>query len=300
MPVDMKNQKIYWIAITIIMHSGWMQAQPLTPEFVLPLYLTDALGNSDTLWFGYDDRADNKNHPNANFGEYLIPVPYKAPIDARIFDEDDPAWLTPLKTLVTKSEDGLICKIPTGAYIFVYVENPPLTISYDSSLLERERCYYRDLVMSPSKLLGVTQYLWEVTPLYCLERSSKIVDDFSIQQGNLLYYQDSVPVEGLGLKNAYGYKLDFYLSRYCEGVPTNRYSSLLEIKIYPNPVSDRFELNITDGYDRIEIYDIKGRSVLTQYIEGQVEVSELPSGIYVIRAWKADQLVGIGKVAVID
>jgi len=295
----MKNQKIYWIAITIIMHSGWMQAQPLTPEFILPLYLTDALGNSDTLWFGYDDRADNKNHPNANFGEYLTPVPYKAPIDGRIFDSDDPSLLTPLKTLVTKSSNGPICKIAPGAYIFVYVENPPLTISYDSSLLERERCYYRDPVMSPSKLLGVTQYLWEVEPLYCLERSSKIVDDFSIQQGNLLYYQDSVPVEGKGLKIAYGYKLDFYLSRYCEGVPTNRYSSLQEIKIYPNPVSDRFGLNITDGYDRIEMYDINGRLVITQYRHDLVEVTGLSEGIYVLRAWQGHRLVGIGKVAVL-
>lgn len=70
------------------------------------------------------------------------------------------------------------------------------------------------------------------------------------------------------------------------------------VRVYPNPASDNFEVDITGGYDRLELFDINGRAVMTHYQQGKVDVSQLPQGLYVLRAWKGDQLVGIGKVTV--
>lgn len=70
------------------------------------------------------------------------------------------------------------------------------------------------------------------------------------------------------------------------------------VRVYPNPTRDNLEVDITGGYDRLELYDINGRLAMTQYEQGKVVVSHLPEGMYVVRAWKGHQLVGIAKVAV--
>ncbi len=59
---------------------------------------------------------------------------------------------------------------------------------------------------------------------------------------------------------------------------------LQQITTYPNPASDWVSIQSTDvSVDRALIYDINGQKVLeSPVLEGRLEVSRLPDGIYTI------------------
>jgi len=61
--------------------------------------------------------------------------------------------------------------------------------------------------------------------------------------------------------------------------------SLSEIKLFPNPTNDYFEVSSDQKIASVELYDIVGKKVLsTSYTGGkQVDVSELRNGLYVVR-----------------
>ncbi len=55
----------------------------------------------------------------------------------------------------------------------------------------------------------------------------------------------------------------------------------VNVSIYPNPASDK--LNVEgDGIQKVEMFDVNGRSVLTSQ-KGQIDLSSLTNGVYVVR-----------------
>lgn len=47
--------------LIILSNFAFAQPVPETPAWTFPLYFEDALGQKDTLYFGYDTRANNPN-----------------------------------------------------------------------------------------------------------------------------------------------------------------------------------------------------------------------------------------------
>ncbi len=63
-------------------------------------------------------------------------------------------------------------------------------------------------------------------------------------------------------------------------------SASKQIHLFPNPVSDKLTISGVEGSSRVLIYNVQGQLMFVQYIEGDkgtIDVSELPSGLYVIR-----------------
>ena len=61
----------------------------------------------------------------------------------------------------------------------------------------------------------------------------------------------------------------------------------INVSIYPNPASDK--LNIEgEGIQMVEMFDLNGRSVLTSQRAGQIDLSNLSEGVYVVRVIAAD------------
>jgi Secretion system C-terminal sorting domain len=57
------------------------------------------------------------------------------------------------------------------------------------------------------------------------------------------------------------------------------------IKIYPNPTTDYFQLSDDDLVDKVVIYNIIGRQMRTYKVteNGKYNVNDLPEGLYIIR-----------------
>jgi len=69
------------------------------------------------------------------------------------------------------------------------------------------------------------------------------------------------------------------------------------IKIYPNPVSNSFIVDY-EGFIQLKIYDMLGKEVLTQAINGKTEIniSHLPKGIYSVQIISGGQVIGNSKI----
>ncbi|MEG0925785.1 DUF5074 domain-containing protein [Chryseobacterium sp.] len=58
----------------------------------------------------------------------------------------------------------------------------------------------------------------------------------------------------------------------------------LEFGIYPNPVTDILYIKTQEKVVNVAIYDASGKLVNTQFSNGQVNVSALPKGMYILKA----------------
>ncbi|PCI93796.1 MAG: hypothetical protein COB15_15630 [Flavobacteriales bacterium] len=62
------------------------------------------------------------------------------------------------------------------------------------------------------------------------------------------------------------------------------YASLLEIKLYPNPVENYFQISSDKKIKGIELYNMKGQKIRAERgSNGIVDVEQLPSGIYFVQ-----------------
>lgn len=68
---------------------------------------------------------------------------------------------------------------------------------------------------------------------------------------------------------------------------------------YPNPVKDVLNLNYTESISKVQVINLLGQEVVTKSInatEGQVDMSQLPSGTYLVKVTAENNLVKVIKV----
>jgi hypothetical protein len=71
----------------------------------------------------------------------------------------------------------------------------------------------------------------------------------------------------------------------------------LEVSLYPNPVRDILNIEIENDIQSIEIYNIQGQRVLSSN-QNQINVSDLASGMYLVRIQDIDNNIATKKIAV--
>jgi YD repeat-containing protein len=74
-----------------------------------------------------------------------------------------------------------------------------------------------------------------------------------------------------------GLVYNFYWSDAQAGL--NDVAATTNINIFPNPASDKLYIE-GDGYDKVIIYDILGKEVLTTNNKKEIDISHLPNGVY--------------------
>jgi hypothetical protein len=69
------------------------------------------------------------------------------------------------------------------------------------------------------------------------------------------------------------------------------------IKIYPNPTNDKFIIDL-EGITTIKLYDMLGKEVLTQTVNGktEIDINHLPKGVYSVRILSEDRVIGSSKM----
>lgn len=59
--------------------------------------------------------------------------------------------------------------------------------------------------------------------------------------------------------------------------------ALKEIRVYPNPVQDYFEIRSLQQVEQVQLYDLNGRMVQRFENEGKYNIRELPEGLYMVQ-----------------
>jgi hypothetical protein len=70
-----------------------------------------------------------------------------------------------------------------------------------------------------------------------------------------------------------------------------------KINIYPNPTKDKLWIDC-ENFSTIALYDMLGKEVLNQKINGksEVNISHLPKGIYIVKVLSDEKVIGSSKI----
>lgn len=77
---------------------------------------------------------------------------------------------------------------------------------------------------------------------------------------------------------------DIKITVVAAGTLSTKNKNAFEFKAFPNPVKDVLRINTLEAISKVEVFDLLGKSVLTQYnVMDQVDVSGLKKSIYLVK-----------------
>jgi hypothetical protein len=86
-----------------------------------------------------------------------------------------------------------------------------------------------------------------------------------------------------------GYRVDSTAFRTSTGILEKQ--SKIELNLYPNPVRDFFYLNADKKIDLVEVFKLNGQKVMEMSnVSRKVDVTDLPGGVYLLRARSGESL----------
>lgn len=275
---------------------GLLLTAQSTPRFQMPLYFEDAVGNRDTIVVGYDANG-SFDTLNPQFGEYAISTPFDSIFEVRAAHAIDPPH-TLSKKIISHYEGGGgdTCFASAGVEIFIQAKYLPITISYDTTLVNSSFCH-RNMILSPDMYIFLFQYWWDAREYYCMSHTAMVVDTFThpgVTTGGWL--SRSFEVEGQGLKELPGY---YWVVKYI-GICQNQVSTAAPVgerpalTLAPNPANDVLQVNWPTPFSgQLEVVSATGgRGVLhqsvRQSVSTEISVAQLPAGLYFLSVSGAD------------
>jgi hypothetical protein len=104
-------------------------------------------------------------------------------------------------------------------------------------------------------------------------------------QDSIWYAMNHLPIIGLNFGNFYSMSGGPFLPTFgCNTVDLKEQRfTAPEFTVYPNPSSGIFTIENFEANQRYQVYDINGRLVETSIINGQLNLSSEPNGIYLLR-----------------
>ena len=275
---------------------GAMLLAQAVPRFQMPLYFEDAIGNRDTIVVGYDAMG-SYDTLNPLFGEYAITAPFDSIFEVRAAHAIDPPH-TLSKKIISHYEGGVgdTCFASAGVEIFIQAKYLPITVRYDTALVNSSYCH-QNMILSPDWFIFLVQYWWDAREYYCMTHTDMVVDTFThpgtMHIGGDDWLTRPFEVEGQGIKELPGY---FWIIKYF-GICQNQVgteapvTSVPTMSLMPNPVSDLLQVVWPEVFSgRLEVFGSLGnrillRQALHQSKTTEIDVSQLPGGLYFLSAF---------------
>lgn len=258
------------------------QAQ-LTPEFSFTLYLTDGLGNQDSVVMGYDSLSTYGI--DEDFGEMDITnAPYDTVFEVRTFDAlGSPAPSVPRSATtmnIIPLEYGEFTQA-WGGYISLLIraKHLPVTFRWDSSLFQGGN------KRSSSLFVANNYYYAAPHPDYFPKflRASDAFREFFAVPG--YEYQGFWDEDSAGdSARIYVYHFSFSGTDPVQSIDDSQQGSW---RVYPNPAHDWANVQSDAPLTRLSLYDAMGRKVREEAFmpghEVEWSLAELPPGLYALR-----------------
>lgn len=279
-------KKIFYILIACV--NLFVAVAQDTPDFEMPFYFEDALGNRDTLILGYDPTAISQAL-NTNFGEVAITTPFDPVFEVRAMHFDDYQNRTSKKIIASQEFSSSGCGVFEIIYILINIQNLPLRVSWDPELLSQSLCRSGSFIVNNMHCLlndcdlnVMDQYGYEY---FCLAQQGTFEEDFDCL-GCPIFYIDYVE-DDIDIASVYGLHLIFN-SYNCSSVgivPISQYAS--ELKPYPNPSNETIYLDTATPNDILSVVltDIHGKELPCPVIPSSkgiaIAIERLPLGVYI-------------------
>ncbi len=264
-------------------------------EFIFPIIFQDAVGNTDTLYFGYDENATDS--VDSAFDENnIINTPYDPVFDVRISNEFDYRSHLSEPTMGSFHLKRQIVPINCPGYstpiaIDIKCQNWPVTATWDSTIWKPD-CRAGSLITGmPSG------YWWDVSVpggLYyyvlaaidSISFTANYIGDWGI--GSSAYIADNNDTISV-------YWVVFSDPSLRGRVGVKDISKSPRLKVYPNPGFGQFEFVTKAMVEEIRIYNVQGKEVKSEKIGNIIDISNQPAGIYIYVVELQNQKVLTGK-----
>ncbi len=252
-------------------------------EFSFQMFFEDAIGNKDTLIFGYDiNGTDTIDTP---FGETnIISLPLDTGLDVRITNEFyNRCFLSIPGTFHTKNQ--IIQKNCNSGFSIINVDiltnNWPVTASWDSAL-------FNDTCRIGSFLTSIAPGgWWDTGSPSNLDRI--VLIGISQKTFNSNYNSSSsynLSCDGYSYINSNNDTIPTFWQLF--GDSTILIYSINEIKmsgyldVFPNPTSGIINIESFDVI-KIEVFDVTGKLIKSNVNKNSIDISNQPNGIYFVK-----------------
>lgn len=252
----------------------------LTPEFSFTLYLTDGLGNQDSVVMGYDSLSSYGI--DEEFGEIdITDAPYDTVFEVRTYDASSAGGREPhSKVNIIPLEYGEFTQA-WGGYISLLIraKHLPVTFRWDSSLFQGGN------KRSSSLFVANNYYYAAPHPDYFPKflRASDAFREFFAVPG--YEYQGFWDEDSAGdSARIYVYHFSFSGTDPVQSIDDSQQGSW---RVYPNPAHDWASVQSDAPLTRLSLYDAMGRKVREEEFmpghEVEWSLAELPPGLYALR-----------------
>jgi hypothetical protein len=278
-------KKILFLALVLADACG-LRAQQ-APQFTMPIWFEDAIGNRDTLWVGSDVAASSREI-NPQFGEVELTSPFDSVFEVRGVHGDDPQWRTS-KIVIEYTSSGGWCLLPGHTRIMIHALHWPVKISWDTMLLKQIAPCHENIFLTPTELYGLYPNWYEADVLYCMMTRSHIEEDFVYDTFVESLLQHEFPVQGLGTKTLNGL---FYAGAWDEPHcyttllnSASETSALPPVNIFPNPAEGQLYMDIgqPETVAGLSIASAVSGNVFSRQLDTAAnswDISSLPPGLY--------------------
>lgn len=271
----MKKQLILFIILSTSIIS-------YSQEFEFELVFKDAIGNTDTLVYGYDLTATNEI--DVFFGETDIASnPITSVFDVRFSDVMTNGTLSPThqskkQIIPNDCPDWLLSDF--GTSIEIFSNNYPITVNWNSSL-------FSDPCRIGTILTDVHPGGWfdtQGTFRTFLEQTISVTID-SPHYNYVNSQSQNVDVMWIAFMDSSVFDIPFNPVIFDPGwTSLNEYNNDV-LEVYPNPVLNQLAINYPDKIKSIEIIDMQGQVVYSylNFTESKLDLSILESGMYLVK-----------------
>ncbi len=278
--------------------------QSPVPEFLLPLYFSDSKGNKDTVYSGYDLKA-KYGLSDGDFGEKDIhDVPFKKELEVRLGVMLGSSPSNPFfKRFVEKRScyytDADLDKtgVNTQTNLYFTTKNLPVTISWDSSLID-PLCVYNSFFHRDK--FSYLPYYKEQDRVYLRNSHGKFVITKALLKNKQVTY-DKLSPSGDTMFCMILFLLDKNNNSY-QPTASNDIVVGNTFDIAPNPVSSLITVRLNNELvlNKISICNLNGH-VLEQISLHEInntfniDVAALAKGMYFLRIDFDDGTSGIKR-----
>lgn len=260
------------------------------PQFVMPIWFEDSLGNRDTVWVGGDPSASSQNI-NPQFGEIAITTPFDSVFEVRAVHGDDTGWETS-KIIIEYNDSPGQCYLPAHTRLMMHAKYPPVKISWDTTMLATNYPCNINTVLTPDMLVFLLQNWYEARIIYCMMTR----DSISIE--NLVPFppphrlEHPFEVTGQGMKVLPGlWFTGFWDFPHCyTTLPVSEVELQEQIEMSPNPVGSRLRLSNHSGFEIVmcRVIGLSGQTVYSSANKNKGELMDIPmdglrSGFYFVQ-----------------
>jgi hypothetical protein len=287
----MKKVNFSYLLTALLFINTQLVAQVQIPQFIMPLWFEDAVGNKDTIWVGSDLTSSTFNI-NPQFGEMAITTAFDSVFEVRAVHASDDDWeMSKIIVEDTEQTPGSTCVLAASTRILIHSKYKPVKITWDVGKMEENSPCHFNTIITPNTMVYTVQEWYIMDSIYCLMSRPNIITDLSYMNGPRLGIRlHDIEVEGAGTSEiqVLFYSAFWDYSHCLSTLPSDELAIAdAGLQIQPNPVRDYVQLRLP-AYKEVRhlgLFDCTGRQLRDIVLRSDQQELPFPypAGLYYLR-----------------